>query len=132
MKKLAIVVLAAITLAGCNPSGSDAVRVAKKEISSGLKDPDSVQFRDVFFHPDIEQPKSGASGYVCGQLNAKNSYGAYIGFERFYIHISAKAKWLMPLLGISYDVGDAGMIDDGDKVQTRLDKLLMYTARCEK
>jgi hypothetical protein len=38
-------------------------------------EPDSVQFRDTFVSD---------GGYWCGELNAKNGFGAYGGFERFY------------------------------------------------
>lgn len=47
---------------------------AKAAIRYAAKDPDSVTFRAV------ETKESGA---VCGEFNAKNSYGAMAGFTRF-------------------------------------------------
>ena len=46
----------------------------KAFIVSTLKDPESARFRNV-------QVKWEA---VCGEVNAKNSYGGYVGFRRFY------------------------------------------------
>jgi len=49
-------------------------------VKSIMKDPKSAQFRDVYIsYPNIN-PKSA---FVCGEVNAKNSFGAYDGFERF-------------------------------------------------
>ena len=63
------------------PRDSDAhqefIRVAKQRITSGLKDPSSVQWQDLY----LSQRHTLA---LCGQINAKNSYGAYVGFKRFY------------------------------------------------
>lgn len=49
----------------------------KAQLTRQFKDPGSAQFRNVFI--------SGKSLKVlCGEVNAKNSYGAYNGFNRFY------------------------------------------------
>ena len=44
-------------------------------ISRGLLDPDSANFRDVFVSPNRDT--------VCGQVNAKNRKGGYVGYRRF-------------------------------------------------
>ena len=51
--------------------GKDAVR-------SLLKDPGSAQFQDVYFH-------RGADGIpmTCGQVNSKNGFGGYVGYQYF-------------------------------------------------
>lgn len=49
-------------------SGMTAVR-------SALKDPASAQFKDIRI--------ADVTGSVCGQVNAKNSYGGYTGFKLF-------------------------------------------------
>ena len=56
-----------------------AINKAKEGVSSQLKDPSSVQFRNVAGY-DKGQP-----GYtmLCGELNAKNSFGGYTGFRHF-------------------------------------------------
>lgn len=53
------------------------VAYAKERISARLKDPSAAQFRNLFL-ADKESPT------LCGEINGKNSYGAYIGFTRFY------------------------------------------------
>ena len=54
------------------------VEEAKQNITAGLKDPNSVQFRK------LHVAHEGAKPVLCGELNAKNSYGGYVGFRRFY------------------------------------------------
>lgn len=49
---------------------------AKARIVSMLKDPASVQWKDVRW-------SDGADG-VCGYYNAKNSFGGYTGFKYFF------------------------------------------------
>lgn len=50
---------------------------SKDGIKAKLKDPDSAEFRNVHYY-------SGSGGpVVCGEVNAKNSYGGYNGFEPF-------------------------------------------------
>ena len=43
-----------------------------------LKDPSSAQFRGVYFH-------QGANGIpmTCGEVNSKNSFGGYGGYQKF-------------------------------------------------
>lgn len=48
----------------------------KEAIKTKLKDPDSAQFRNVQFH-------AGIAPVTCGEVNAKNSFGGYSGYERF-------------------------------------------------
>ena len=47
-----------------------------------MKDPSSVQFRRV----EIKMFKGNR--IVCGELNAKNSYGGYVGFKKFIAGVS--------------------------------------------
>lgn len=41
-----------------------------------LRDPDSAQFRGLVIDTEART--------LCGQVNGKNAYGGYAGFERFY------------------------------------------------
>ena len=52
------------------------IYAAKKSIRSRLKDGDSAKFRNVFYNNKV-------SPVACGEVNSKNSYGAYAGFSRF-------------------------------------------------
>lgn len=47
---------------------------AKKAVSNLLKDPGSAQFRNI---------RETSPGFLCGEVNAKNEMGGYVGFKRF-------------------------------------------------
>ena len=64
MKKVLILWLL-VGLVGCNKLESQ----AKKAVESQLKDPDSAKFQNL--------------DGICGEVNAKNSFGAYGGFKKF-------------------------------------------------
>ena len=63
----AVLAIALIALAGCSSEPD------LSPVSDIMKDPDSTKFRNV-----IEYENS-----VCGEVNSKNSYGAYSGFQDF-------------------------------------------------
>ncbi|QFU23158.1 hypothetical protein FM038_014055 [Shewanella eurypsychrophilus] len=103
MKKI-IILAALLALTGCG-STPDYMKNASSNIFNGmndsqikktvsdiasvkLKDPESVQFRN--FKIKRGGDYSGASlpdavRIVCGERNAKNSYGGYTGFKTFYV-----------------------------------------------
>ena len=58
------------------------IRQAEDVVRQGLKDPESARFRDV--------RRNTATGAVCGYVNAKNSYGGYVGETPFIYYPSAK------------------------------------------
>lgn len=69
---------AAETTAQLKKKKEFAVMAATKEVAKeGLKDPSSAQFRNVRI------VSWGSEKVVCGEINAKNSYGGYVGFKRF-------------------------------------------------
>ena len=47
-------------------------------IKTSMKDPASVQFKDIKFGVEQDRPA------VCGQMNAKNGFGGYSGYAGFY------------------------------------------------
>lgn len=51
--------------------------LAKNAVKENLKDPESATFRKLFL---VKNQKGEA---VCGEVNAKNSYGGYVGFQPF-------------------------------------------------
>lgn len=58
------------------------VAKAKAVVSHDFKDPESAKFRNL----GIYRSKTGKpEPYVCGEVNAKNSYGAYVGYKRFVV-----------------------------------------------
>lgn len=54
-------------------------------ISRYMKDPAATQFRQDRLTPD---------GWLCGEFNSKNEYGAYTGFKRFISHTKAGAVYV--------------------------------------
>lgn len=56
------------------PSG---IGKATKAAADALKDPSSAKFR----HVVAMQENAG----YCGEVNAKNSYGGYVGYRKFYV-----------------------------------------------
>jgi hypothetical protein len=58
-------------ITGC---GDRNIGVAKTAIEEQLLDPQSVQYKNI---------KSYSENTVCGEVNSKNRYGGYVGFESF-------------------------------------------------
>lgn len=56
------------------PNEYAVIRVGQRAVESRLKDADSAKFRNQFV---------GKSGVPCGEVNSKNSFGAYNGFKRY-------------------------------------------------
>ena len=56
-----------------------------KEIAKyDLKDPDSAKLRNVrVVTKPAQRDEAEINTNVCGELNAKNSYGAYVGYVKF-------------------------------------------------
>ncbi|EAA9299928.1 hypothetical protein BHZ80_09020 [Salmonella enterica] len=74
-----------VLLLGCD--NDSFVESAKRQVKLRLKDPSSAQFDDVKFYPS-DTPGENPHGAVCGKVNAKNSFGAYIGYRRFVMGIT--------------------------------------------
>jgi hypothetical protein len=74
-----LIIAALLALAGCG----DAQR-AKDIVSADLRDPDSAQWRNI----RTAKWDNGVT-YVCGEVNAKNGFGAYGGFEPFVVDVNA-------------------------------------------
>lgn len=56
------------------------VAKAKYSLTLNFKDPASVRYRNLAVYRQI----NGKELALCGEVNAKNSYGAYVGFVPFY------------------------------------------------
>jgi hypothetical protein len=52
--------------------------IAKQNLVHDFKDPGSVQYRSLFLSMREATP------VLCGEVNGKNGYGAYVGFRQFY------------------------------------------------
>ncbi|WP_462402288.1 hypothetical protein [Pseudomonas sp. Marseille-QA0332] len=73
MRRLALVALAGVILAGC---GNSDIERAREAVSEQLTDPSSAQFRNEWSKKD---------GWVCGEVNSKNVMGGYVGFKRYTV-----------------------------------------------
>lgn len=62
------------------------IKQAEDAVTHNLLDPESARFRDVGVNGDA----------VCGQVNAKNAYGGYIGFRNFYVRPDALDSGVEP------------------------------------
>lgn len=56
------------------PNEYDLRRIGEKNVLARLKDPDSAKFGGQFV---------GSAGIPCGEVNSKNSFGGYTGFQRY-------------------------------------------------
>lgn len=63
---------------------AEVLRKVQSLVSYEMKDPDSAKFRNLRF------VKYNEKTVVCGEVNAKNSYGGYVGFENF---IAGQTQW---------------------------------------
>lgn len=75
--RLAVLALITLAAAGC----SKAVDDAKATVANQMRDPSSAQFREV-----REVRQNDGSLAVCGEVNGKNGFGAYSGFQEFVVH----------------------------------------------
>lgn len=60
-----------------NGDHAEFVQRAKRSVSDQFKDPDSAKFRDLYL-------ANKGLPTLCGEVNAKNSYGAYVGYRGFF------------------------------------------------
>lgn len=102
----AIGVVLAVGVAVWWGSNQQTIKAKRGYAVSQLRDPDSVQFR---------AERLTGEGWLCGELNGKNAYGAYAGFNRFL----SRAPDDVHIEGIGY-AGEKGgqstrqIIDDLD------------------
>ena len=107
---------AALLLAGC--AGVDKVGpevslpqavqdAVAKSVANQMKDPNSAEFRN--WHAFESQ--NGL--LVCGEINAKNSFGGYAGFTHFVAHASPDGRLLTPSALASAPGGGPDAMIDG-------------------
>lgn len=90
--RLIAITLACLMAAACTPAPSITLTTKTTDttpqdqaalatgLASQLKDPSSVQYRGV-----RSFVTSGNQRIICGEYNAKNSFGAYTGFKPFWV-----------------------------------------------
>ena len=70
-----IIIALSSALMGCE---SSLETEAKHAMADELRDPDSAQFRNVVDGKSINGQET-----VCGEVNGKNGFGAYVGYRKF-------------------------------------------------
>jgi hypothetical protein len=101
VQRISFLVGALVGLAGCDAiPGTDAHKEAqaKRIVSSSLIDPNSAQFRNLVVNGED----------VCGEVNAKNKMGAFVGFTRFVVDIIGDAAFMEE----DFDYSDLMSADD--------------------
>lgn len=81
-------IVSAIALSAC---GDGRIDSAKSAVARDLLDPESATFRDVTLFA-----KPNGSTRVCGQVNAKNRFGGYVGYVGF-VHDPGARKTVFEL-----------------------------------
>lgn len=75
MKKLVALFLLSCGVASAAPGDAALIAKSKTMMADRFADPDSAKFRKVFV----------IKGTVCGEVNAKNLMGGYVGYRRFVV-----------------------------------------------
>lgn len=78
---VALVLAIAVIPLGLAQSNDPGIQQAEAVLATKLKDGASARFLDVVRVPS----KSGGVGTVCGWVNAKNSFGGYVGYKPFVV-----------------------------------------------
>lgn len=83
MKKLSVVIAAVVVLVFVGLVGYRAHVVGglQRQVTDVLLDPGSAQFRAVRFSSDW----TVAGGVMCGEVNTRNPFGGYIGYQKFVV-----------------------------------------------
>lgn len=99
MTKIILIAVALLCSGFANAEGRPLNKMERqaltKAIKDQLKDPDSAKFKlGNFIDPD--------SGYYCGLVNSKNSYGGYVGFTPFqgFIFKRDNGPYISHVLGL--------------------------------
>lgn len=77
--KIIAIIVCAVALAGCDNLPFGKIHDAKEKVRYQLNDGDSAKFREV-------RASAHFPGVICGEVNAKNGYGAYVGYKLFYLY----------------------------------------------
>ncbi len=66
-----------LSLLACSPSENRILTAVKKAISEHYPEPDTIQYKDISVYRNIDDAT------ICGEFNAKNSNGEFIGYQPF-------------------------------------------------
>ena len=83
-----LLIVMALAIAG--PGTADLESRARAAMIKKLKDPRSAEFIE------LRERQTEKATFICGQVNSKNSFGAYIGFTPFAIHENVSVTLVDP------------------------------------
>jgi hypothetical protein len=90
LMKIALTLLLALAIPAFASTTADRIKAfnvekAKERVADELSDPDSAKFRKLFLS-EFVNPNNGQAGlWLCGEINAKNKMGGYVGYRQFFI-----------------------------------------------
>lgn len=85
----ALIMLLVLSVAsGCDILGIGARAKGKEAVRKILRHPNSATFRKVYVAED------GSLETVCGEVNSRDLYGDYTGYQRFYSHGDPESTFL--------------------------------------
>jgi hypothetical protein len=94
---------------------TEPVTQAKQIVKNAIYDGPSALFENVQYHKE--------TGTTCGKVNAKNLYGAYVGFTFFTVDKSGELALIPPQSGYTLE-------EKIKNSQERLDWLTVFTKTC--
>lgn len=129
-------VLCILFLVGCDSTDQKTIKKVKNAIGEQLKSPDSAKFSDIY----IVRWKGVTSdaGYgnlaVCGVVNAKNSFGAYTGNNRFVVELSdnngEKEPVILHMNVESSEMRRSALTSKNNDKSESLFEMLFWNMRC--
>lgn len=82
----------------------------KEIVAREFRDPSSLQWRDV------RMVERTGDDYLCGEVNGKNGFGAYVGFRKFVVHMERGLAHLEP----RQEPGDDPVLTEEEKIFFRV------------
>lgn len=58
------------------------IEVMKDDVRDGFRDPDTARFRHLIYSTE-RLSNGGAQYHLCGEVNATNEYGGFVGYRQF-------------------------------------------------
>lgn len=77
-----ILVAAGLALAGCGDPDAALIEQGQQQVLERLRDPGSAQFRNLRIG-SLRSEEGSVIRSVCGEVNSRNGFGGYVGFQPF-------------------------------------------------
>jgi hypothetical protein len=76
-------------------------------VADKTREPEATRFREVFV---VKHPL-GETDALCGEINAKNAYGGYVGYQLFYAPIVPVGNGFSAVLWTAESTGNSTVSD---------------------